>query len=113
GWSSSAGTSAIRTDKNAIQEAIRSVAECAASLKMLTEPETMPTTSFRSVRRLFDRIESCAAAIFCRRVCWYEVMSGIRCHDVSTSDGVWTAHLVRSADRPIVAQGCGPRNREL
>jgi hypothetical protein len=64
GWVSSAGVSDILTEKNEIIEASRSIDECMASDKILTEPDIKPTINFMIIRKVLENIESLATLIF-------------------------------------------------
>ena len=49
---------------NATIEAIRSIAECIASVSRATEPVIVPATTLSRIRKLFDAIDSAAARDF-------------------------------------------------
>ncbi len=65
---SSAGFPDCHTEKKATMDATRSKPECAASAMTLTECIMSPTTSFATVRTVFDNIDNAAALIFSRPV---------------------------------------------
>ena len=55
--------SALRTEKNATIDAIRSIAECIASVRIATEPVIAPAASLSTIRAEFEAIESAAARV--------------------------------------------------
>ena len=62
GWSSSAGSPALRTETKATIDAIRSTLEWIASVMIAIEPVIAPATSFSAISRLFERIDSAGRA---------------------------------------------------
>jgi hypothetical protein len=64
GCDSSAGTSAARTEKSATIEAMRSVAECSASVRSATEPVMVPAIALSRMSAEFEATESAAAPVF-------------------------------------------------
>src|SRR4051794_5334792 len=66
GCEASAGSAALRSEKNAMNDASRSIDECAASVRIATEPVTTPAATLSAINRVFDAIESAAARVFAR-----------------------------------------------
>src|SRR3954454_21978263 len=66
GCEASAGSAALRSEKKAINDASRSIDECAASVRIATEPVTTPATILSAISREFDAIESAAARVLRR-----------------------------------------------
>ena len=60
---SSAGSSAFRTEKKAITDARRSIAECAASVRIAIEPVTTPAKTLRTISAAFEAIETAATRV--------------------------------------------------
>jgi hypothetical protein len=54
----------LRTEMNATTEAIRSIAECIASVSSATDPVIVPATTFSRISALLDAIDSAAARDF-------------------------------------------------
>src|SRR5215207_8446962 len=67
GCSTSAGSSALRTEMKAITDAIRSIAEWSASLRIATDPVIAAAASFRAIRTELEAIETAAAPGFVKR----------------------------------------------
>jgi hypothetical protein len=57
------GSSALRTEKNAITEASRSMLECTASVMIAIEPVIAPAASFSAIRIALERIDRPAARV--------------------------------------------------
>ena len=62
-WEASAGASDLRTDAHAIRDAIRSMSEWTASLRIPTEPVIRPAASFKTIRHELETIETAAARV--------------------------------------------------
>ena len=60
-WLSSAGSSALRIEKKATNDASRSMLEWTASVTIAIEPVAAPATSFRTIRTVFEAIDTRAA----------------------------------------------------
>src|SRR3954451_5320016 len=66
GCDASAGSAALRSEKNAITDASRSIDECAASVRIATEPVMTPATILSAIRMEFEPIEIAAARVLRR-----------------------------------------------
>ena len=63
-WLSSAGSSALRIEKKATNDASRSMLEWTASVTIAIEPVAAPATSFRTMSTVFEATEIRAARSF-------------------------------------------------
>ena len=63
-WVSSAGSSALRTEKKATTDASRSMLEWTASVRIATEPVAAPATIFNTISDPLDATDRRAARAF-------------------------------------------------
>ena len=63
GCVSSAGSSALRTEKKATSEAIRSILEWTASVMIAIDPVMTPAASFRAISTRLETIDTVAARV--------------------------------------------------